>query len=109
MTTTGSPGGTPGWMTRAACTLAPGLPWTTDTDLVPSVLVEVMADVCRTCPVRITCAAHVEAEHIDGGFWAGADRALVDPDGSEVDALAGQLVLPLVWPDQPAQLLDGVA
>lgn len=62
------------WMTSAACAEQPGLPWTKDTALVPSVLVELMHETCRSCPVRRSCAAHVKAARVEGGFWAGRDR-----------------------------------
>ena len=67
----------PAWMSHAACARFPDLPWTADTGTAPDVLVDIMREVCDQCPVRLACAAYVEAERITGGWWAGEDR---DPE-----------------------------
>lgn len=71
-----------GWMRHGACLDMPGLPWTSDTDHVPTVLVQEMTAICEACPVRLACAAHVAGGHVTGGFWAGADR---DPDAASAE------------------------
>ncbi len=64
------------WAARGSCaTTATGYPWTTDTWLVPPVLVDLMADTCAACPVLTQCDTYAEAEAVTGGFWAGRDRA----------------------------------
>ena len=67
------------WMARAACVARPDLPWTTDTHCVPGVVVAMMADTCRACPVLASCRDTVSDLDVTGGFWAGQDRALPDP------------------------------
>jgi hypothetical protein len=64
-----------GWMPHGSCVTSPGLPWTSHTADVPTVLVEEMTATCASCPVRLACTAYVWSGHITGGFWAGADRA----------------------------------
>lgn len=68
------------WTARAACTVRPDLPWTTDTTALPprtaTRSVTAMTRVCGTCPVRTACAAHAEQITATGGFWAGADRSI---------------------------------
>jgi len=63
-----------GWMRHGSCLATPGLPWTSDTREVPSVLVEEMTAICGSCPVRLACTAYVCDRNVTGGFWAGADR-----------------------------------
>ena len=50
------------WMTAAACATgeAAGLPWTTDTDLLPRATVAAMRAVCAGCPVRADCATYAD-------------------------------------------------
>jgi len=73
------------WMASGACvTSAPGLPWTTDTDELPAVVVDVMRSTCLACPVRALCDLHAVATEVDGGFWAGRDR---DPEHGAQAAL----------------------
>ena len=76
-------------MRHGSCVTCPGLPWTSDTADVPTVLVEEMTATCDSCPVRLACAAYVYSAHITGGFWAGADRAPASPleDLGVVDGL----------------------
>lgn len=85
----------PNWNGQAACASleARGLPWTHDTDRVPSALVNLMAATCATCPVLLSCSEYVTTHGVTGGFWAGKDR---DPEcgaGQDVlfsvDTLAG--------------------
>ena len=69
-----------GWMRHAACLRSPGLPWTLDTaevEMLPAVLVDLMRETCKACPVREACAAYADREDVTGGWWAGADR---DPE-----------------------------
>lgn len=63
-----------GWMTQAACSRRPDLPWTTDTTAVPTTAVASMSAVCAGCPVMASCWAYAAAEDITGGYWAGIDR-----------------------------------
>ena len=77
------------WMRHGSCLAAPGLPWTSDTREVPSVLTEDQADlveemttICGSCPVRLACTAYVCNSKVTGGFWAGADR---DPHAASVE------------------------
>lgn len=69
------------WTGHAACLDAPDLPWTHD-DPSPSD-VAAMAAVCRSCPVRLACAAYATTDGVTGGFWAGQDR---DLDRDDTDA-----------------------
>ena len=64
------------WMDHAACATPAHreLPWLDDTDALPPVLVDLMADVCNRCPVLDACAAYAAATAVTGGFWAGSDR-----------------------------------
>lgn len=62
------------WMTDAACTTMPGLPWIENHKRVPRVLVELMAQTCRTCPVLDQCEEFVDQAHITAGWWAGSNR-----------------------------------
>ncbi|OIJ25228.1 WhiB family transcriptional regulator [Nocardioides luteus] len=68
---------TPAWMEHAACTLPEtrGLPWTTDADEAPTVLVDLMRETCASCPVRLACDAYARSSKSSGGWWAGVDRA----------------------------------
>ncbi len=60
-----------GWMVDAACIGHAALPWTENPTRVPGVLVDLMADVCASCPVRRECAAYVVDARITAGWWAG--------------------------------------
>lgn len=98
-----------GWMRNAACTRpgTRGLPWTTDVQLLPPVVVELMAETCALCPVQAACARYALTEEIDGGFWAGHDRSRSLPSAAPVRlAQTEQLLLPL---DLPAVPLGGAA
>jgi len=73
------------WMASGSCvTTAPGLPWTTDTDELPTVVVDLMAATCAGCPVRALCDLYAVAAEVEGGFWAGRDR---DPEHGRQAAL----------------------
>ena len=63
------------WMAEAACARIPGLPWIENLNQVPRVLVRIMADTCRTCPVLDTCTAFVRDTEVTAGYWAGANRS----------------------------------
>lgn len=65
------------WMSDAACARLPDLPWLADTGTAPDVLVDIMREVCATCPVSADCSAYVDTARITGGWWAGEDR---DPE-----------------------------
>lgn len=101
-----------GCLTGAACVSAPGLPWTTDTDEVPDVVVDQMRDVCMACPVRAWCDAQATYLDVTGGFWAGRDR---DPELPERIAARAVEWLPVkdrsgfVIGEQAALTLGGVA
>ena len=84
---------TTAWMNQAACAAreARGLPWTTDTELLPSVVVEIMTETCDGCVVRSACNAYAILERVSGGMWAGIDR----------DPTTAQFTIPL--------MLDGAA
>jgi hypothetical protein len=71
------------WLSLAACTARPELPWTADPDGVGPWDAESMRDVCWSCPVRVECAAYVVEAEVDAGWWAGAHR---DPDYVEPPA-----------------------
>lgn len=93
----GSP--VPGWMRYAACAQIGDavLPWTTDTHRLPTVLVEMMREVCDACPVRLACDAYATTEGVTGGFWAGMDRACETDEHARRGLHPGetvQLVLP---------------
>lgn len=62
------------WMREAAYRRIPDLPWTAEPGTAPVMLGELMADVCRVCPVRAECAAFVDVEDIAGGYWTGHHR-----------------------------------
>lgn len=62
------------WMADASCTNVPGLPWIQNPRRVPDFLVEMMAEVCASCPVLNACEAFAEQAHITAGFWAGTSR-----------------------------------
>lgn len=91
----------PGWMRYASCAQIADavLPWTTDTDRLPPVLVEMMRDVCDSCPVQLACAAYATTEGVTGGFWAGHDRALEVDQSPSHPSETVQLVLPLDLPE----------
>lgn len=76
------------WASHGLCasSLARGLPWTTDTHLLPTVLIDVMADTCAACPVQAACADYAATQAVMGGFWAGSDRNARGPGGTEPDA-----------------------
>jgi len=84
-----------GWMASGSCvTTAPGLPWTTDIDDLPTVVVDVMRATCAACPVRALCDLY--AEDVEGGFWAGRDR---DPEhGAEAALWASVEWVPVTSP-----------
>ena len=69
------------WMDDAACARPAhrGLPWLDDAHTIPPVLVDLMGDVCATCPVLAGCAGYVTQADVTGGFWAGADRDPLAP------------------------------
>lgn len=69
-------------MRHGSCLATPGLPWTSDTAEVPSVLVEEMTAICGSCTVGLACAAYVAGSDVTGGFWAGADR---DPHAANAE------------------------
>lgn len=62
------------WMEDAACRRIPDLPWTAERGTGPTVLADLMADICGICPVREACAEFVATENVTGGYWAGAHR-----------------------------------
>jgi hypothetical protein len=62
------------WMADAACADVPGLPWIDSPRRVPTVLVELMAEICATCPVLERCAVFVDEAAITAGYWAGTSR-----------------------------------
>lgn len=74
---------TPQWMTDAACATRESrdLPWTTDTALLPPVVVEIMKDTCDDCVVRSACNSYA-FKRVSGGMWAGIDR---DPDSAQFE------------------------
>ena len=95
------------WMGDAACASPPHreLPWLDDTHTLPSVLVEVMGDVCAGCPVLAACTGYTATAGVTGGFWAGADRDLPRPARPARPAL--QLTLDdLLEPDDLLELDD---
>ena len=67
------------WMRAAACATAAhrGLPWVDDTGTVPTVLVEVMADVCAGCPALAACAGYTATAGVTGGFWGGVGEPTI--------------------------------
>ena len=73
---------TPAWMNDAACAAKDkrGLPWTSDTGTVPTVLVDLMQETCAGCPVRAECATYANTTPTTGGWWAGLDRAAQPAD-----------------------------
>lgn len=67
------------WMTDAACTRLPGLPWTENR--VPRLLVDLMAETCAACPVQEVCEDFVHETRVVAGWWAGSFRSeCTDPD-----------------------------
>lgn len=59
----------PRWMEDAQCQYHRDLPWTHD--LMPDEYsVQIMSDVCASCPVILQCSRHALAE-AQGGFFAG--------------------------------------
>lgn len=64
------------WMEAAACATRPDLGWLHDADAIPAVVVDVMAELCSSCPVRPECEQYVVDQGICGGFWVGRDRSV---------------------------------
>jgi len=62
------------WMTGAACTNRPDLPWIADADSTTDRERVAMAGVCAGCPVQALCATYVAGTDVTGGFWAGKDQ-----------------------------------
>lgn len=58
------------WMSRAACTERLELPWTEDAHRVEAEIRDLMARVCRACPVRGYCRRYATQAHASAGFWA---------------------------------------
>lgn len=97
------PPGAMAWMGHCACARPAhrGLPWLDDTHNLPPVLVDLMRDVCVSCPVFANCAGYAATTDVTGGFWAGFDRDsfadvvqmqlddLLEPDLLESDDLGG--------------------
>ena len=75
---------TPAWMKDAACAAPENrdMPWTTDTALLPPVVVEIMATTCDDCVVRSACNTYAVVERVSGGMWAGIDR---DPNTAQFE------------------------
>jgi len=69
------------WMRDAACATAPGLPWTENPKRVPTVLLELMAETCRTCPALDRCEGFVQEARVTAGWWAGASQNHRNPWG----------------------------
>ena len=59
------------WMAKASCVGHTALPWTENLSRVPEVLVDIMRDLCDSCPVRAECAAYAVEVGITAGWWAG--------------------------------------
>lgn len=66
------------WMTGAACARRLDLPWTEDAHRVGDGIREVMARVCRACPVRGCCRRSAEQACASAGFLARGFRDGVD-------------------------------
>ena len=62
------------WMTHAACTRHPDLPWTDDEHRVDDENREAMAHICRACPVRAHCRRYANRTRVSAGFWDGDFR-----------------------------------
>ena len=62
------------WMTSARCARRTDLPWTEDAHRVEDEVREVMARVCRVCPVRGFCRRYASDTYAPAGFWAGGFR-----------------------------------
>lgn len=100
--------GLPEWMSNGACATPEhrGLPWTTDTDALPDVVIDMMREVCATCPVRLACAGYAMSQAVTGGWWAGTDRdPAVDVMAkfAEDVQLVGDTVQQLLPFDMPAK------
>jgi hypothetical protein len=59
------------WMAKASCVGHTALPWTENLSHVPEVLIDIMHDLCASCPVRAECAAFAVEVGITAGWWAG--------------------------------------
>ena len=70
------------WRALALCAAFPALPWIGEPSTRSAAAVCAMTVVCQACPVRIDCAAFVEARGVSSGFWAGSERGPAD-SGSE--------------------------
>lgn len=68
------------WMNQAACADRTDLPWIVDEHLTASADAESMRSVCGVCPVFFQCSTYVTGVPVVGGFWAGADRDVMEPD-----------------------------
>lgn len=62
------------WMTQARCAQRLDLPWTEDAHRVEEEVREVMARLCRACPVRGYCRRYAVGTYASAGFWAGGFR-----------------------------------
>lgn len=67
------------WMSAAACTNQPNLPWIGDFETTTTGQRLVMAAVCSGCPVLTACDRYATDQDLTGGFWAGAPRDLDAP------------------------------
>lgn len=104
----------PGWMDGAECATdeARGLPWTTDTAVLPTVIVDLMRDTCDGCAVRSACNSYVLTEGVSGGMWAGSDRAPEPADIFDILDLFDRVnnkPVPLTRPLDPPVALGGAA
>jgi hypothetical protein len=63
------------------------LPWITE-DASPLARA-LMARVCASCPVLVTCALEVATSETTAGFWAGHDRTLWREPATVQDTLPG--------------------
>ena len=67
------------WMTAAACTNRPDLPWIGDVETTTTSDRLAMAAVCAGCPVLAACDRFATEQDMTGGFWAGTPRDLDAP------------------------------
>ena len=89
------------WEEAASCATREnrGLPWTTDTAMLPPVLVDIMKATCDGCAVRSACNSYALAERVSGGMWAGTDRA---PEPVDLLDLIDSIPIAVPTVDSPA-------